>query len=140
MTILQLRLRRQWQALLLCSHLIFPGTSDFLHLEKEYSKRRAHKKMLQLIERIRATARGIGRANNRERGEAGQKDIRLFRTNIVGSAFLSLWVEKQEIEFEGERKTYGRGEWYCTGCLGDGTRVVGFLARYWLVVTVKGCP
>lgn len=38
---------------------------------------------------------------------------------------------------EGERKTYGQGEWYCTGCLGDGTRVVGFLARYWLVVRLK---
>lgn len=33
MTILQLRLRRQWQELLLFSHLIFPGTSDFLHLK-----------------------------------------------------------------------------------------------------------
>jgi len=41
MTILQLRLRRQWQELLLCSHLLFPGTSDFLHLEKEYSQRLA---------------------------------------------------------------------------------------------------
>ena len=58
----------------------------------------------------------------------------------MGYNLLAVVVSEERVLCGGGKKDVRTGRMVLYWFLGDGTRVVGFLARYWLVVTVKGSP